>query len=91
MLGKTIRYIPELHRYYMCHDIGCPDFERAEQNRHIVHHRLYTIGYVLVEEAVKHTPLSQPLADWIGQGQLPVAGRKNTNRHSGEESDVFPM
>jgi len=83
MTSKTIRYIPELGGHYICYDIGCIDFEHAAQNRYMVHHRLHTFGYVLVEEAVRHTPLNQPLATWIPQGQLPSLRKQDRGREGG--------
>lgn len=87
MIGVTIRYIPELHGHYLCRDVGCSDFVVAAANRDMVHHQLYTIGYALVEEAVKHTPRSQPLASWIPRGQLPGLYNNEVRRDGGEETD----
>jgi hypothetical protein len=65
--------------YYICTDIGCPDWQRAEDNRYMVKHRLKITGYLKIEEAVVHTPLSQPLPSWIPLGELPLAS--NGERH----------
>ncbi len=53
---------------YHCLDFGCDDFDRAEYNRYIIKQKLFIIGYILAEEAVNHTPFTQPLAKWIPVG-----------------------
>ena len=69
-------------------DLGCDDFERAAWNRHIVKNKLFTIAYQVVESALAHTPLKQPLASWIPRGSLPQVGKLESRRVSGGEGWV---
>jgi hypothetical protein len=66
-----------------CYDIGCPDFERAAQNRKMVKDKRYTYGYTQAEVAVTKTPLGQALASWIPTGELPFIAREVWKELSG--------
>ncbi len=69
-------------------DLGCDDFDRAEWNRYIIEHRLFTTAYQIVESAIAHTPLSQPLTSWIPRGELPRVGREESRRIGGGDGWV---
>lgn len=58
-----------------CQDVGCDDFDRAEFNRYTVANKLFTTGYISVENALASTPLGQKLASWIPRGNLPQVGK----------------
>ena len=74
-----------------CKDTGCDDFDRAEFNRYIIANKLFTTGYILVEEALAHTPLSEILASWIPQGELPQVDRKDWQQHGGERGGIYEI
>ena len=67
----TIRNIDGI--YYHCHDIGCPDFDRAEYNRFIIKNGLFTTFYELMENWLLNTPPSRPLPSWMPLGDIPRA------------------
>lgn len=41
---------------YFCTDTGCPDFDRAAENREIIKHKLYILGYLEAEGSRWHKP-----------------------------------
>ncbi len=47
------------------------DLERAKLNRKIISEKLYTEGYIEVENALTGLPTSKPLPAWIPKGNLP--------------------
>jgi len=60
-------------------DIGVDDFERAEYNRFIVKHKMFTTFYEMVERFFAHTPLGKALPDWMPRGELAqIAGDRRT-------------
>jgi len=67
-------------------DIGVDDFERAEYNRFIVKHKMFTTFYEMVERFFAHTPLGKALPDWMPRGELPQIGKKEGQQFSGEQS-----
>lgn len=74
--------------YYICTDIGCPNWGRAEKNRHIVREKLFLSGYLKIEDAVAHTPLNQPLPSWIPFGEVLLAsGGERHEVGGGRSSD----
>jgi len=54
---------------YRCYDIGCDDFDRAEQNRKMIADKENIEAYLKVEEALDRTPLRRPLPSWIPLGE----------------------
>ena len=77
----TIRYIDGLP--YTFEDIGCPDFDRAEQNRHMVKNQLFTTFYQEEKDWFEHSPLHAPLPDWIPTGSLPQISKKDWKQQAG--------
>src|SRR3972149_4251359 len=61
---------------YLCQDIGCEDFGRAEWNRMMVASKLFIKGYLEIEAVVERTPLDKPLPHWITTGELPTVSKE---------------
>ena len=72
-----------------CRDTGCDNFDRAEFNRYLITNGSFSTGYVLVEEAVEHTPWGRPLASWIPQGELVKVGKKDWEQYSGGQDGGY--
>ena len=87
--GTTIRIINDIH--YICRDLGCPDFASAAWNREMVKDKLFTIGYQVVEEYLKHSPRKWALPSWIPQGELPMASKKDWQQHGGEQGRMYEI
>ena len=49
----------------VCHDIGCDDLTKAEDNRQMVTNKENISFYLAVEAALRATPEHQPLPEWI--------------------------
>jgi len=72
-------------------DTGCDDFDRAAYNRYIIQNKLFTTGYLAVEQAVAHTPRSQSLPSWITLGELPIVGKKDWQQFGGEPIGLYEV
>lgn len=59
----TYRYIDGT--LYACQDVGCPDLERARQNRIIISNKLFTSWWIEMEAALDRTPKWADLPDSI--------------------------
>lgn len=73
---------------YCCHDIGCDDLERAEYNRFIVKNKMFTTFYEMMDSWFAHTPLKQPLPDWMPIGELPEVSKGRRQEYGGEEIEL---
>ena len=45
--------------------------ERAEWNRYIIENKLFIIGYIQIEEALRRIPRKEQLPKWIRLGKVP--------------------
>ena len=88
-IHETVRIIDG--KRCLCVDVGCDDFDRAAFNRYIIKNKLFTTAYILVENAIAHTPLKQPLASWIPRGALPQVGKKDWQQAGGEEGRFYEL
>ena len=61
--GKRFRVIAPAQLMY--------DAKEAERNREMVDKQLFTTFYREVDFWLRHTPLNEPLPDWIPKGELP--------------------
>jgi len=61
--GKRFRVIAPAQLMY--------DAKEAERNRGMVDKQLFTTFYREVDFWLQHTPLDEPLPDWIPKGELP--------------------
>ena len=60
--GKRFRVIASAWLMY--------DAKEAERNREMVDKQLFTTFYREVDFWLQHTPLNEPLPDWIPKGEL---------------------
>ena len=88
--GHIVRRVIDGVRY-CCQDIGCADFNRAEYNRYIIQNKLFTTGYIAVEQAVAHTPQGRPLPSWITPGNLPMVSKKDWQQFGGERASLYEI
>ena len=73
---------------YLCQDIGCDDFERAEKNRDIIKNRMFTTAYEYFERLLKSTPRGHAFPKTIPLGQLPQVDQSDWQENSGDDTGL---
>uniref|UniRef100_A0A6M3JJF5 Uncharacterized protein n=1 Tax=viral metagenome TaxID=1070528 RepID=A0A6M3JJF5_9ZZZZ len=88
MTQKHQRTITVKGKIYTATDVGCPDFDRAKENREIVCQSLYSTFYDRVHNWISHTSVHLPFPSWLPMGYVPNVGNKDWKNFGGEQGGM---